>query len=132
MQPLLIYWSGKTRNTANFIKRLDMESVELSMASSLSYIAQRPYILFVQTYTGFSDFNFVPKPYKNFLSNKENRDKIRGVIASGDRCFVDTFCLAGELVAKKCQTSVLYRYELSGLNKDVIAVKNIVESLGGK
>ena len=60
---------------------------------------------------------------KQFLNIPENRQLIRGVIASGNTNFGAAYGLAGDIIAQKCQIPFLYRFELLGTPEDVNRVK---------
>jgi protein involved in ribonucleotide reduction len=49
------------------------------------------------------------------------------VIAAGNTNFGVDYCLAGKVIATKCQVPVLYRFELLGTPDDVTAVQNGME-----
>ena len=58
-----------------------------------------------------------------FLNNEHNRSLIRGVIAAGNSNFGPDFCLAGEVISRKCRVPHLYRFELMGDENDVVYVR---------
>ena len=45
---------------------------------------------------------------------------IRAVIAAGNTNFGEEFCLAGDIVSRKCRVPYLYRFELMGTAEDVV------------
>jgi len=77
----------------------------------------------VPSYGGGSARGAVPKQVIQFLNDDANRRGIRGVIAAGNRNFGAGFCLAGDIIAQKCQVPYLYRFELMGTADDIAHVK---------
>jgi len=65
----------------------------------------------------------VPKQVIRLLNQPPVRSLLRGVIASGNRNFGETFALAGEVIARKCNVPVLYRFELAGTSTDIARVR---------
>ncbi len=54
-----------------------------------------------------------------FLNEERNRRHIRGVISAGNTNFGDAFCLAGDIISRKCSVPHLYRIEVFGTPEDV-------------
>ncbi|BCQ46436.1 protein NrdI [Erwinia rhapontici] len=82
----------------------------------------QPYILVVPSYGGGTAQGAVPKQVIQFLNDTNNRQLIRGVIAAGNRNFGEAYCLAGDIIARKCQVPYLYRFELMGTSDDIANV----------
>ncbi|MDX7018593.1 class Ib ribonucleoside-diphosphate reductase assembly flavoprotein NrdI, partial [Klebsiella aerogenes] len=83
----------------------------------------QPFVLLCPTYGGGGVKGAVPKAVIQFLNIPENRQLIRGVIASGNTNFGSAYGLAGDIIAQKCQVPFLYRFELLGTPEDVKRVK---------
>ena len=62
-----------------------------------------------------------------FLNNEQNRNLLRGVIGAGNTNFGETYCLAADIVAAKCNVPVLYRFEVMGTSEDVARVTQGLE-----
>ncbi len=120
--PLLVYFSSSSENTHRFVKKLALPALRIPLATSQSLALDRPYILIVPSYGGGGERGAVPRQAIRFLNDAANRSWIRGVIGAGNRNFGQAFCLAAELIARKCQVPYLYRFELLGTPEDVASV----------
>ena len=120
----LIYFSSTSDNTHRFVQKLGRRADRLPLHTAADTIlATEPYVLVVPTYGGGGEGGAVPKQVIKFLNVEANRDLIRGVIAAGNTNFHDSYCLAGDVIASKCRTQVLYRVELMGTPEDVERVR---------
>ncbi|MFP4098666.1 MAG: class Ib ribonucleoside-diphosphate reductase assembly flavoprotein NrdI [Alphaproteobacteria bacterium] len=130
MEPLLVYFSSKSRNTQRFIERvaLPMLRIPLSVRDSV-VLAARPFVLVCPTYAGDRGEGAVPKQVIRFLNVPENRSIMRGVIGSGNRNFGKYYAYAGSVISAKCDVPCLYRFELSGTPEDVTKVREGVKAL---
>tara|TARA_Y100000815_G_scaffold271667_1_gene298778 strand:- start:614 stop:1051 length:438 start_codon:yes stop_codon:yes gene_type:complete len=121
----LIYFSSKTENTHKLATKLQASSQRLPIrANELPVRATRPFVLMTPCFADAHGNGAVPKPVIRFLNDPHNRKFLRGVIASGNRNFGETFALAGKIIAQKCDVPVLYRFELAGTETDVTNIEN--------
>ena len=119
----LIYFSSASGNTHRFIEKLGRPATRLPLRTNEETIrATEPYVLVIPTYGGSTVRGAVPKQVIKFLNVKENRDLIRGVIVAGNTNFGEAFGLAGDIIARKCNVPMLYRFELFGTAEDVEAI----------
>lgn len=125
----LIYFSSVSENTHRFVQKLGMPAMRLPVKTKAETLrATEPYVLFVPTYGGSNEGRgAVPKQVIKFLNVTANRNLLRGVIAAGNTNFTGTYCLAGDVIAAKCRTHVLYRFELMGTPEDVVSVRQGLE-----
>ncbi|WP_017349951.1 class Ib ribonucleoside-diphosphate reductase assembly flavoprotein NrdI [Pantoea sp. A4] len=119
----LVYFSSQSENTHKFIARLGLPARRIPVDLGQTLHVEHPYILVVPSYGGGSARGSVPRQVIQFLNDNDNRRGIRGVIAAGNRNFGEGFCLAGDIIAQKCQVPYLYRFELMGTPDDVANVK---------
>ena len=127
---LLVYFSSGTLNTHKFITKLGLPALRIPCSKKSEPLqVDQPYILIAATYAGGDGKGAVPKPVIQFLNTPSNRKLIRGVIAGGNRNFGATYCLAGSIIAEKCNVPFLYRFELAGTDDDVANVKNGLRQL---
>ncbi|TPW28553.1 class Ib ribonucleoside-diphosphate reductase assembly flavoprotein NrdI [Martelella alba] len=126
MAGLLVYYSSATGNTHRFVEKTGLKAKRLPPQGETSAV-EEPYVLVVPTYAGGDGRGAVPKPVIQFLNKPENRAYIKGVIAAGNSNFGETFGIAGDIIAKKCQVPYLYRFELLGTQEDVINVRQGLE-----
>ncbi|MTD28460.1 class Ib ribonucleoside-diphosphate reductase assembly flavoprotein NrdI [Erwinia sorbitola] len=118
----LVYYSSLSENTHRFITRLNLPAVRIPLECTQQIQVEQPYILVVPSYGGGTPQGAVPKQVIQFLNDTNNRQLIRGVIAAGNRNFGEAYCLAGDIIARKCQVPYLYRFELMGTADDIAHV----------
>ncbi|KOC87558.1 class Ib ribonucleoside-diphosphate reductase assembly flavoprotein NrdI [Winslowiella iniecta] len=120
----LVYFSSQSENTHRFISRLGLPARRIPLDGSQRLQLDCPFILVVPSYGGGTARGAVPKQVIQFLNDEANRRLIRGVIAAGNRNFGTAFCMAGDIIAQKCQVPYLYRFELLGTADDIANVKS--------
>ena len=82
-----------------------------------------PYVLITPTYADGQGRGAVAKQVIRFLNDPARRRLLRGVIAGGNRNFGATYGLAGEVIARKCDVPMLYRFELAGTDTDITRLR---------
>ncbi|MEQ9920738.1 class Ib ribonucleoside-diphosphate reductase assembly flavoprotein NrdI [Pectobacterium brasiliense] len=123
MNPL-VYFSSQSENTHRFISRVGLPALRIPIATEQPALkVDRPYILVVPSYGGGSTKGAVPRQVIIFLNDPHNRAYLRGVIAAGNTNFGSAYCIAGDIIAQKCQVPYLYRFELLGTAEDVANVR---------
>ncbi|MBA0215693.1 class Ib ribonucleoside-diphosphate reductase assembly flavoprotein NrdI [Pectobacterium brasiliense] len=123
MNPL-VYFSSQSENTHRFISRVGLPALRIPIATEQPTLkVDRPYILVVPSYGGGSTKGAVPRQVIIFLNDPHNRAYLRGVIAAGNTNFGAAYCIAGDIIAQKCQVPYLYRFELLGTAEDVANVR---------
>ncbi|WP_440864861.1 class Ib ribonucleoside-diphosphate reductase assembly flavoprotein NrdI [Symbiopectobacterium purcellii] len=123
MNPL-VYFSSQSENTHRFIARVGLPALRIPIAEDQPVLnVAQPFILVVPSYGGGSSKGAVPHQVIRFLNDASKRAGLRGVIAAGNMNFGTAFCLAGDIIAQKCQVPYLYRFELLGTPEDVINVR---------
>ena len=121
----IVYFSSVSENTHRFVEKLGLTAQRIPLRlKDEPLVVTDEYVLILPTYGGGTTRGgAVPKQVIRFLNDTRNRSLIRGVIAAGNTNFGEAFCLAGEIVAKKCDVPYLYRFELLGTDQDVIRVR---------
>ncbi len=124
MTPLIVYYSSSSENTYKFVESLQIRNlrIPISMKDDCPIIDE-PYVLISPCYGNDDGSKAVPKQVIRFLNKTENRSMIRGVIGAGNRNFGDRFAYAADVISKKCDIPILYRFELSGTPTDTSNVK---------
>lgn len=122
--PLLVYFSSVSGNTARFVGKLGARAVRIPLHSTdPALVVDEPYVLVTPTYGGGQgrghEKGAVPKQVIRFLNDERNRRLLRGVISAGNTNFGDAFCLAGDIISRKCNVPHLYRLEVFGTPEDV-------------
>ncbi|MCY8122213.1 class Ib ribonucleoside-diphosphate reductase assembly flavoprotein NrdI [Bacillus spizizenii] len=110
---MIITYESKTGNVRRFVKalqqELDIEAIEITDDT----IITQEFIHI--TYTiGFGE---VPERTLNFI--KKNKNKIRGVVVSGNKVWGDNYGLAGDKLSAKFHIPLLLKFELSGTKQDL-------------
>lgn len=124
-----MYFSSASGNTHRFIERLGATAHRIaSKRSEPTPLVQEPYILVLPTYSDGYGRGAVAKQVIGFLNDAQQRELIRGVIASGNRNFGRYFAYAGDVVSQKCKVPLLYRFELAGTATDITRVENGIEN----
>lgn len=128
----VIVFSSLSENTLRFagkladavpgisVQRLPLRRTEPEVC------AVRPFLLFTPTYGGGGEGGEVPKQVIRFLNRPENRELLRGVVSFGNTNFGTSFCIAGDIIAAKCNVPHLTRVELFGTPEDVERVTALV------
>ena len=125
---ILVYFSSATNNTHRFVEKVGLPAARIPLrAGDPPLRVEQEYVLVVPTYGGGNGRGAVPKQVIKFLNEPHNRSLIRGVIAAGNTNFGEAYCIAGDIVAAKCQVPYLFRFELLGTTEDVTRVR---EGLG--
>jgi len=130
--PLLVYFSSVSGNTARFIEKLGKRAVRIPLRPTDPPLhVDEPFVLVTPTYGGGAgrgvEKGAVPKQVIRFLNEERNRRNIRGVISAGNTNFGDAFCLAGDIISRKCTVPHLYRLEVFGTPDDVERVTQGLE-----
>jgi len=130
--PLLVYFSSTSGNTARFIEKLGLRAQRIPLyRAEEPLVVDEPFVLVTPTYGGGQgrgvEKGSVPKQVIRFLNDERNRANIRGVISAGNTNFGDAFCLAGDVISRKCHVPHLYRLEVFGTQEDVDRVSDGLE-----
>lgn len=126
----LVYFSSVSENTHRFVQRLGLEELgipvhRIPVRPADGFLrVDEPYVLVVPTYGGGNEGGSVPRQVRKFLNDEHNRSFIRGVIAAGNTNFGAAYCIAGDIIAAKCDVPYLYAFELLGTAQDVTRVRN--------
>lgn len=124
----LIYFSSATNMTHRFVEKLGVEATRLPLRRNDPAVhADVPYLLLTPTYGAGHGPGAVPKQVIKFLNVPENRQLLRGVVASGNRNFGTGYALAGPIIARKCQVPFLDDFEMAGLTPDVARVRKLLD-----
>jgi protein involved in ribonucleotide reduction len=128
--PLLVYFSSVSGNTARFIEKLGLPPAASrlptdpgSRSTSRSCSSPRP--------TGRAGARRRegrrPQAGDPVPQRRAHRHLIRGVISAGNTNFGEHFCVAGDIISRKCTVPHLYRLELFGTPDDVARVSDGLE-----
>src|SRR5690606_38258136 len=130
--PMQVYFSSESGNTARFMDKLGLRAKRIPLLrNEPELLVDEPFVLVTPTYGGGQgrdvEKGAVPKQVVRFLNDERNRRHIRGVISAGNTNFGESFCLAGEIISRKCRVPHLYRLEVFGTQDDVDRVSDGLE-----
>jgi len=130
--PLLVYFSSVSGNTARFVEKLGLPARRIPLRPQEGpLVVDEPFVLVTPTYGGGEgrgvERGAVPKQVIRFLNDEGNRRHILGVISAGNTNFGESFCLAGDIISRKCSVPHLYRLEIFGTQDDVDHVTDGLE-----
>ncbi len=117
----LIYFS-KTGNVQRFINKLHIPHIKIVKGDDQMQVKTDTIVL---TYT--TGMGEVPAEVDAFC--KKNNENIKYVIASGNRNWGKLFANSADEISNKYNAQILYKFELSGLSKDVTRVEQIITEL---
>ena len=121
----IVYYSSASENTHRFVQRLGLPAHRIPLRPGDPFLrVDEPYVLIVPTYGGGNEGGAVPRQVVKFLNDEGNRSLLQGVIAAGNTNFGEAYCIAGDIIAKKCRVPYLYRFELLGTAEDVARVRD--------
>lgn len=124
----LVYFSSVSGNTKRFVEKLGIPAHRIPLyPKDDPLVVDEEFVLVLPTYGGGNGRGAVPKQVIRFLNDERNRSLIRGVIGAGNTNFGEAYCLAGDIVARKCQVPHMYRFELFGTPRDVQRVHDGLE-----
>lgn len=121
----VVYFSSVSENTKRFVEKLGLHSVRIPLKTdeAANFTYDKDSILVVPTYGSGEEKTTVPKQVIKFLNNPENRKHIKGVIATGNTNFGDSYGLAGDIVSEKLGVPLIQRVEILGTPEDVELIK---------
>jgi len=126
---LIVYFSNITNNTERLVDKLNVDSsyrIPLKKPDNELLEIREPYILITPTYGDPEGKGAVPHQVKKFLTYSDNSDNLLAVISSGNINFGRQYGIAGEIIAKKFNVPLLYKFELAGQPEDVTKIKNMI------
>ncbi|ARU91175.1 ribonucleotide reductase stimulatory protein [Spiroplasma clarkii] len=126
----VVYFSSHSNNTHRFIEKLGIANSRIPIELDQELLVTQDYILIVPTYGGGGSDRkgAVPKQVIKFLNHEVNRSHCKGVVASGNTNFGDTFAIAGPIISKKLNVPMLYQFELLGTSQDVDNLYDIINN----
>ncbi len=121
----VVYFSSVSENTKRFVEKLGLHSVRIPLKTdeAANFTYDKDSILVVPTYGSGEEKTTVPKQVIKFLNNPENRKHIKGVIATGNTNFGESFGLAGDIVSEKLGVPLIQRVEILGTPEDIELIK---------
>jgi protein involved in ribonucleotide reduction len=127
----VVYFSSVSENTKRLVEKLGLKTVRIPLKSDEAerFTYDHDSVLVVPTYGSGEEKTSVPKQVIKFLNNPENRKHIKGVVATGNTNFGESYGLAGDIVAKKLGVPLLQRIEILGTPEDIEQLKERLNKL---
>ncbi len=130
----VVYFSSTSENTRRFVEKLGVENLRIPINDNEEVFTNKDYVIICPTFAGGGELwqGAVPKQVINFLNVKNNRNRCKGVIATGNTNFGETFALAGPIISQKLKIPLLYQLELLGTKNDVMVIQKILREFWNK
>jgi protein involved in ribonucleotide reduction len=127
----VVYFSSVSENTKRLVEKLGLKTVRIPLKSDEAerFTYDHDSVLVVPTYGSGEEKTSVPKQVIKFLNNPENRKHIKGVVATGNTNFGESYGLAGDIVAQKLGVPLLQRIEILGTPEDIEQLKERLNKL---
>ncbi|KRN88472.1 class Ib ribonucleoside-diphosphate reductase assembly flavoprotein NrdI [Ligilactobacillus ceti] len=119
----IVYFSV-TGQTRRFIKKLTTTNVHEIDAVDPDYQVGEPFILVVPTYEAA-----ITAPVNDFLEYANNLQYFKGVVGTGNRNFAELFIFTAKDIARDYQVPLLYAFEFSGTDQDVLNFQKVVNDI---
>ncbi|MGY3777094.1 ribonucleotide reductase stimulatory protein [Isobaculum melis] len=118
----IVYFS-LTGQTRRFVGKLDLDSYEVN-ATDPFHRMEEDYIVVVPTY----DIE-VTEIINDFIEYSDNLSHLKGVAGGGNRNFADLFVFTAKDLAALYKVPMIFAFEFSGTDLDVINFKKEVERI---
>lgn len=119
----LVYLS-LTGNVKNFVSRVGMDSIELNYSNPLTEVNE-DYIVITPSYD-----DEITDTISDFVDYKNNIDHLIGFVGSGNKNWEKSYVYNAKDLSKKYSKPMIFDFELSGTDKDIIDFKKEVDKLG--
>jgi protein involved in ribonucleotide reduction len=116
---LLVYLS-LTGNVRSFVKQVGLDSIELNYSNPLTEVDQE-YIVITPTYD-----DDITDVISSFIEYENNSHFLKGFVGSGNRNFDNGYCFNAVELAKKYDKPLIFKFEFSGIDKDIMQFKKEV------
>lgn len=116
---LLVYLS-LTGNVRSFVKQVGMESMELNYSNPFTKVDQE-YIVITPTYD-----DEITDVISSFIEYENNIRFLAGFVGSGNKNFDNDYCFNAVELSKKYGKSLIFTFEFSGTDKDIMQFKEEV------
>jgi protein involved in ribonucleotide reduction len=111
---MILIYESKTGNVKRFLDKIQLKEAGLQILKLSDVVSlSEPFVIVTNT-TGFGN---APPMVLEFLEH--NADYLRGVAASGNRNWKDSFAKSADVISTIFSVPTLLKFELSGTSKDV-------------
>ncbi|MGG3890202.1 class Ib ribonucleoside-diphosphate reductase assembly flavoprotein NrdI [Metabacillus fastidiosus] len=116
-----IVYLSLTGNVRKFVQEIGMKSLELNYSDPLVEVKE-DYILITPTYD-----NEVTDVISEFIDYKSNFNYLLGFAGSGNKNFDKGYCFNAHDLSEKYKKPLIYKFEFSGTEEDILNFKKEVE-----
>ncbi|MFQ3543448.1 class Ib ribonucleoside-diphosphate reductase assembly flavoprotein NrdI [Halobacillus rhizosphaerae] len=118
---MLITFISLTGNVRNFVKSVEMRNLEVDFSNPLIEINE-DFIIIVPTYD-----SEITDIISELIEYKDNIKHLIGFVGSGSLNFDKDYCFNAKDLSNKYDKPLLFTFEFSGTNDDVVKFKKEVE-----
>lgn len=119
----MIVFTSRTGNIRHIVDKLQLPNLELSE----NLIMNQPYLLLIYT----DGLGNIPGIVNSFLTKMENIEYLKGVAASGNINFGESFCGSADIISETYGVPIIRKIDLRGKEEDVISIKTQYEKYIG-
>lgn len=120
---MLIVYLSLSGNVRNFVERTELEAMEINYSDPL-FEVQEPFVLIAPSYD-----EDITEIISQFIDYKNNQEYLIGFVGSGNLNFDQNYCFNARDLAEKYHKPLLFTFEFSGTDEDVIYFKKEVNQL---
>jgi protein involved in ribonucleotide reduction len=120
---MLIVYLSLTGNVKRFVSHLDMQSIEIK-ASDYQKKVKDKFIIIVPTYD-----DEITDIASQFIDYGNNVDYLIGFVGSGNMNFDNNYVFNAKDLSKKYNKPLIYNFEYSGTDTDLINFKREVANI---
>lgn len=110
-----------TGNVRSFVDKLEYVSTEIPYSNPFVKM-NNDFIVIVPSYD-----DEITEIINDFLTYQSNINHLKGVAGSGSLNYNKKFCFNANEIAKKFDVPLIYKFEFSGIEQDVINFKEEVK-----
>jgi len=110
-----------TGNVRSFVDKLEFDSTEIPYSNPFVKM-NNDFIVVVPSYD-----SEITELISDFLEYKDNVKHLKGVVGSGSLNYNKQYCFNAHEISKKYNSPLLYTFEFSGIEQDVINFKKEVK-----
>jgi protein involved in ribonucleotide reduction len=118
---MLIVYLSLSGNVRNFVKRVEMDSVELEYTNPLTEVNE-DYIVIAPSYD-----DEITDIISEFIDYKNNLDYLVGFVGSGNINYNKSFCFNAVDLSNKYSKPLIFTFELKGTDNDILEFKKEVD-----
>jgi protein involved in ribonucleotide reduction len=121
---MLIVYLSLSGNVRSFVNRIGMNNVEINYSNPLTEVNE-DYILITPTYD-----DEITDIVSDFIDYKNNMSHLVGFVGSGNLNFNEGYCFNAKNLSKKYNKPLIFTFEFSGTDNDVMELKKEVYRVG--